>query len=397
MNKVVTFDFDNTIVMSYMDIESPDLDYKFQGYNKDVINVIMLNIQKGYDVHIVTSRHESKEGMYPDDTVQKHLEKLNLTQYFWPDKVHYTNGKPKTAKLNELGSILHYDDDMEEHISNFGGIPIKNPLEYYPDSDIVGKACIFDMNDRLLLLKRGDKGKKWDLPGGHIKQIEVDRGEQGLLDGLEREVAEETGLILPFADKIGDQAFEFDKKKSHVHVYIVKMGKSEPNVNLDMQDFRENDEYRWISMDEIDFYTENSTQVLRKAVEFLKNRGLLTEKEAWYLRRRRKDVKNRKKLIGMGNNRHTGGGKGHSRPKMGSPKSAPPGVGVLEEENPVKMKKIRVKITPKDSKIDEKRRKKRRKKAKKRRNRGSNWPYIGGYIQDFGGFGDGGGDGGGGE
>ena len=397
MTTTVTFDFDNTIVMSYMDIDSANLDYKFQGYNKDVINVIMLHLQKGDDVHIVTSRHESKEGMYPEDTVPKHLEKLNLTKYFWPDKVHYTNGKHKTEMLNKLGSTLHYDDDMEEHINNFGGIPIKNPLDFYPDSPIVGKACIFDMNDRLLLLKRGDKGKKWDLPGGHIKQIEVDRGEQGLLDGLEREVAEETGLILPFADKIGDQAFEFDKKKSHVHVYIVKMGKSEPPVNLDMQDFRENDEYRWISMDEIDLYTENSTKVLKKAVEFLKNRGLLTEKEAWYLRRRRKDVKNRKKLIGMGNNKHTGGGKGHSRPSMKSPKSAPPAVGVLEEENPKKKRKIRIKITKKDPKLDEKRRKKRRKKAKKRRNRGSNWPYIGSYTHDFGDSGGSGGDGGGGE
>ena len=99
----------------------------------------------------------------------------------------------------------------------------------------------------------------------------------------------------------------------------------------------------------------------------------------------------------MGNNKHTGGGKGHPRPKMGSPKSAPPGAGVLEEEKPTKMSKIRVKIVPKGSKIDEKRRKKRRKKAKKRRNRGSNWPYIGGYIHDFGDSGGDGGDGGGGE
>ena len=99
----------------------------------------------------------------------------------------------------------------------------------------------------------------------------------------------------------------------------------------------------------------------------------------------------------MGNNKHTGGGKGHSRPKMGSPKSAPPGVGVLEEEIPKKKRKIRVKITKKDPKLDEKRRKKRRKKAKKRRNRGSNWPYIGSYTHDFGDSGESGGDGGGGE
>ena len=151
------------------------------------------------------------------------------------------------------------------------------------------------------------------------------------------------------------------------------MNKSQPNVNLDMQDFRENEDFRWVSMDEIEHYTENSTKVLKKAVEFLQKRGLLTEKEAWYLRRRRKDVKNRKKLIGMGDNKHTGGGKGHSRPKMGSPKSAPPGVGVLEEEIPKKKRKIRVKITKNDPKLDEKRRKKGRKRPKNAQI-GSNWP-----------------------
>jgi len=383
-----------------MDIESDDLKYKFQGYNKEMIKILMSHIQKGDDVHIVTSRHEEKEGMFPEDTVQKHLEGLNLARFFWPDKVHYTNGKYKTEILNKLGSTLHYDDDMEEHINNHGGISVKNPLDFYPDSHIVGKAVIFDMNDRLLLLKRGDTGKKWDLPGGHIKEIEAQRGEQGFLDGLEREVAEETGIILPFADKIGDQAFEFKGNKSHVHVYMVKMKQSQPNINLDMQDFRENEEFRWVSMDEIDHYLSNSTQVLQKAIEFAKNRGLLTEKEAWYLRRRRKDVKNRKKLIGMGGNKHTGGGKGHKRPKMGSPKSAPAAVGVLEEENETKMKKIKVRIKPKQSNIEEKRRKRRKKHkktSKRRRNKGSNWPYIGSYIHDFGDSGGDAGDGGGGE
>jgi len=379
--------------MSYMDIESDDLEYKFQGYNKEMIKILMSHIQKGDDVHIVTSRHKEKEGMFPNDTVPIHLEKLDLKKFFWPDKVHYTNGKHKTEMLNKLGSTLHYDDDMEEHINNFGGIPVKNPLEFYPDSNIVGKAVIFDANDRALFLKRGDGDKKWDLPGGHIKHIEVERGEQGLLDGLEREVAEETGIILPFANKIGDQSFEFQRKTSHVHVYMVKMKQSQPNVNLDMQDFRENEEFRWVSMEEMDHYLSHATQVLVKAIEFVKNQGLLTEKEAWYLRRRRKDVKNRKKLIGMGGNKHTGGGKGHKRPKMGSPKSAPPGVGVLEEENETKMSKIRVKIAPNEGKIDEKKRKKRKKRPQKRSNKGSNWPYIGGYIHDFGG-GDGG-DGGG--
>ena len=219
MNKTVTFDFDNTIVMSYMDIDSPELEYKFQGYNKDVINVITSYIQKGYDVHIVTSRHESKEGMFPDDTVQKHLEKLNLSQYFWPDKVHYTNGAPKTAKLKELGSTMHYDDDMEEHIGNFGGIPIKNPLDFYKDSYIVTKACIFDLSDRILLLKRSDKGKKWDLPGGHIKVIEVERANKAIWMVLNVKLQKKRVLFCHLQTKLGTKPLNL-RRKSPMCTYI---------------------------------------------------------------------------------------------------------------------------------------------------------------------------------
>ena len=245
--------------------------------------------------------------------------------------------------------------------------------------------------------------KKWDLPGGHIKQLEVDRGAQGFLDGLEREVVEETGILLPFAEKLGNIDIVWGGIKSFVHIYVTKLDQTQPNVNLDMQDFRENEEYQWVSMDEMDHYTFNATKVLIESINMLKKDALMTEEEAWYLRKRRTDVKNRKKLIGLGDNKHTGGGKGHSRPSMKSPKSAPAGVGVLEEENEVKNNKIKVKIVPKEENIDEKRKKtrkktptKRRKTPQKRRNKGSNWPYVGGNIgdsSDSGGAGDGGGGG----
>ena len=52
----------------------------------------------------------------------------------------------------------------------------------------------------------------------------------------------------------------------------------------------------------------------------------------------------------MGGNKHTGGGKGHKRPSMRSPKSAPPSVGVLEEEETNKINKIKVKIAKKQPK-----------------------------------------------
>ena len=138
----------------------------------------------------------------------------------------------------------------------------------------------------------------------------------------------------------------------------------------------------------------------------IENEENLNENEPWYKRRRTKDVKNRKELIGKGGNKHTGGGKGHSRPSMQSPESAPPGVGVLEEDEVTKSDKIRVKIKPKtkinaeSGDIDEKKRKKRKKTSKKRKKPRKSTGYGGYYpyydLYDGGSAGDGGGDGGGG-
>ena len=56
----------------------------------------------------------------------------------------------------------------------------------------------------------------------------------------------------------------------------------------------------------------------------------------------------KKRLVGYGKNKHTGGGKGHKRPSFVKSKSAPAGFGVLEEENEDKST-IKVKINKKKS------------------------------------------------
>ena len=211
MSKVVTFDFDNTIAMSHMDLSSGKVEFVFEEYNESIINLIKKYINDGYDVHIVTAREPAKEALFPNDTVRAHLDKLSLSHYFTDDRIHYTSDTPKLPTLQKLGSTLHYDDNMQEHIDNFGGIPIKHPYDFYPDTKEVAKAIIYDMKDNILLLRRTDYDKAWDIPGGHLKNIEVNRGEEGYKEGLEREVAEETGLILPFAERIGEEMFTYGK------------------------------------------------------------------------------------------------------------------------------------------------------------------------------------------
>jgi len=398
--KTITFDFDDTIVMAHMLIENNKPIFVFDNYNWKIINIIKSHIEKGDDVHIVTARSRAKEDLFPDFTVPVFLKELSLDHYFTPDRIHYTEGELKLEKLKKLGSTLHYDDSLEEISNNYGKIQVKNPFDYLKDSPEVGKAIIYDKNDRILLLRRTDEGKKWDIPGGHLKELE-NRRPDGPIEGTEREILEETGLLLPYLDKIGSELFSWKGKNNNITFFQTKLEQNMPEVNLNMQNFQENSEYEWVLLDEMSKYAKNGTQILRSAVEMAKNQGLISEETRYQKKMKRKHGKMKKKLVGLGKNKEFGGGKGHKRPQMSRSKSAPAGFGALEEENGKKKRKIKVKIV---DNIDEKRKKRRKKRkdkrkktvyhSKKRRNRGSNWPYIGSYTHDSSGDG---GDGGGGE
>ena len=83
------------------------------------------------------------------------------------------------------------------------------------DSKIVAKVVLYDKDNKVLFLKRANYIKKfggeWDLPGGHVHEGE------DLIDGLKREVEEETGLKLQKVKKI--------KKVGNKHYYHAKLPK----------------------------------------------------------------------------------------------------------------------------------------------------------------------------
>lgn len=391
---VVTFDFDNTIALSHMVFDANgDVTYEFDGYNNVIVDKIKQHITDGDEIYIVTARVEANEGMFPDDTIPKHLHRLGLQGYFLPDRLYYTNSQPKIQLLKRLGSQLHWDDNIEEMISlKSSSIRYENPFDTLPDSQVVGKVMIFDQDDKVLLLQRSDAGQAWDLPGGHMKEIEVSRGEYGRDEGIEREVAEETGLLLPFQKQIGRYNFAWKGKDHDIYIYMSKIDEKEPEVDLTMQDFEENIDYVWATLPQLEEFLPKSTQIVKKAAEFLPKDELFEQGEPFQRAMKKKHFTMKKRLIGLGDNKDSGGGKGHKRPSFERSKSAPP---MAEEQETKKKRTIKVKITPK---LDEKRKKRTNKRKKtvyphKKRK----YAYYGGYIPyDFGGS-DGGGDGGGGE
>jgi len=84
-----------------------------------------------------------------------------------------------------------------------------------------------------------------------------------------------------------------------------------------------------------------------EAIEFWLSMDHEILKETAYLATQNKNwSKMKKRLVGYGKNKHTGGGKGHTRPSFKKSKAAPPDFAVLEEKEEEK-KKLRVKINKK--------------------------------------------------
>jgi len=400
--KKISFDFDNTIAMGYMDFSEEPQKPVFQSYNDKIIKKIKKHIKNGDDIYIVTARTKELEDLpeFSDQKVEYHLEKLGLKDYFWPDRVIYTAAAPKYEILNDLGVEKHYDDSIEEH---FDGLEMEykviQPLDDYKDSDSVGKVVIYDKSGRILVLQRSDEGQLWDLPGGHIKNIEIARGEQGLKDGTEREVFEETGLLVDFLKEFMVYDFVHRGIAHKIHMYLSQVNAITPDIRLDLQDHVENIDFRWVTLANLEGYMGRTTTNLRKAYdELITKDEILSETEVYQLKMAKNHREKKKKLIGYGKNKHPGGGKGHSKPNYSRSKSAPAGFGVLEEENDEKSKKkVKIKIkTVQDLEEKRKKRKKKRKKRKKttrKRGYGGYYPYH--DLYDSGNTGDSGGDGGG--
>ena len=394
--KTISFDFDNTIAITYVDFsEDSDPNPVFLEYNPKIISLIKEYIENGDDVYIVTSRYRHLEKEYPNQDVPFHLEQLNLTKYFWPDRVFYMDGGLKHEKLSELNVNLHYDDYMEELLAcKEAGIPCKNPYDYYEDAAVAGKAVIYDDSGKILVLKRGDEGTKWDLPGGHIKEIEIKRGQFGLQKGLEREVAEETGIILPNESYYYDFSNTFRNITNQIHVYLSRLDEVEPDVDLNVQQFQENIDYKWVPLSEIEAYFDNCTSVFYEVMTKILKEGKIMTNEGKYLASQHKNWRKMKtKLLAMGKNKHKGGGKGHEEADMGPSKN----VLALDEEKSKKKHKIKIKIVKKDENLDEKKKKRRKKRKKTKKlpskaGYGGYYPYYDLYDGDSGG-----GDGGGGE
>ena len=409
--KVVTFDFDNTIVKSFENnIDGEEIHYQFGGINKEIIKRIKKFKKNGATVLIVTARKNALE--VPESSVDAMLKKLNIDV----DGVFYTNGQPKAQKLYELGSGLHYDDDPKEHEAikaysnlhkNFN-IVVKYPNELISDIDEVAKGLIMTSDGKFIAVQRSDS-LEWDAPGGHLMQ-----GEEAPY-AFWREVDEETGLKVAHVQHLDSLPTTWKKKKKLVHYFIATTPYTSSELKGAISLQWELADYFCGNLEEVEELLssrEGGTENLNNSLKLLGNRReTLFEASKFQKKMSKNHSKMKKRIVGLGLNKFTGA-KGLKKVKTHSrSKSAPPGApgggwapSLEEDKVPKKKKKIKIKF---HSDLDEKKKRKKRRKGKKpgpkkgsKRKKTNkyhwgvgSWWYGGGYGDSS----DGGGDGGGGE
>jgi ADP-ribose pyrophosphatase YjhB (NUDIX family) len=334
--KVVTFDFDGTIIKSYE--ESNDGDetiYQYGGKNPQIIARIKKFKQSGTTVLVVTSRTQALE--VPESSIQAMLAKFSINV----DGVFYTNGDKKAQKLYELGSSLHYDDDPAERDAihaykklHKSDIVVKDPDKLLKDIDEVAKGIIMTTDGKYIIAQRSDS-LEWDAPGGHLME-----GEEPNF-AFYREVLEELSLKVKKVQYLSSMDTVWKKEKKLVHYFIAQVPHTSEELDGIIQLQWEIEDYFCDDLDGIlEKMGAGATHNLKNTINLLGQEDLMLER-AWPHSDRHSTKKRR--LVGSGLNTHTETGvqivQNHTRAK-----GATSSFGVFEENGSKKSKKIKISI-----------------------------------------------------
>ena len=145
-----------------------------------------------------------------------------------------------------------------------------DPREY-PERPIVGVGGVVIEDGRALLIKRGHPPLQgeWSIPGGTLELGET------LLEGVQRELAEETGIEVRIVDliEVFERVFRDDAGKVRYHFvimdYLCEAISGTARAGSDVVDVA------WASETQLEQYslTPTATRVIRRAFELSRARS----------------------------------------------------------------------------------------------------------------------------
>ena len=102
--KLRVFDFDDTLIRY-------NSEWEYEGNNDNIIDFLRRFHGAGYKVFIVTTRFEEFETSPDRINIAHFVEEYNLPIA----GIIFTENQDKVYTLQDLGSLLHFDDDEFEH------------------------------------------------------------------------------------------------------------------------------------------------------------------------------------------------------------------------------------------------------------------------------------------
>ena len=335
--RVVTFDFDNTIIKSFENKnDGMEIQYQFGGVNPQIVDRIKKFKSEGVTVLVVTSRNVALER--PESSVKTLLDNLNVKV----DGIFYTNGQPKAQKLYELGSSLHYDDNPQEtkdiqafqQLHQDFNIKVIDSNSLLSDTEEVAKGLIMTTDGKIIIVQRSDS-YEWDAAGGHLMQGELPEF------AFWREVKEEMQLEITNVQYIDSINTTWKQKKKLVHHFISTVPYTSDELEGAIELQWELQDYFCGDVNEIDKQMsgmDGSTENLKNSVNLiLQNQETLMERNYLKHSSRLADYyKDAGELLSTGT-QTKGWGDGIKNVKVKKGKSAPPGApgggwGAIGEE-----------------------------------------------------------------
>ena len=184
----------------------------------------------------------------------------------WDENVDIESLDQFTDRINDIAEYTKDDEDYDDTNHNYQSQSPKNNRIMKSDDDIklstkaiiLKKYKAFNKEDNHQFLIMKDSGSDyWDLPGGHLEDGETS------LDGLERELNEESGLDLKRSCEIFIKQITLGKEHKPVMFYF-----ADASGNIELSD--EHTDYEWITLDEIDNYNLGVfADILEEAFEML--------------------------------------------------------------------------------------------------------------------------------
>ena len=138
----------------------------------------------------------------------------------------------------------------------------------YPDGPIVGIGAVVIRDGKILLVKRGVAPSLglWAIPGGCLELGET------LQQGAEREILEETGLIIRAREPIHTFDYFERAESGHIRFHFVIVDVAADYISGDVKGADDALDARWLTPADLDCLpVSNNTLKLLKAVGFIKN------------------------------------------------------------------------------------------------------------------------------